>query len=126
MQTVNTIVNAARTSDTNYCVPILAMSATFTIAGQQSFNSLIRRQPTIVICWGGMDRQNISFNVNIAGDPLSALVNDWVPIATKQSDSQSLIYSNSAASCDGAILNWLQSVRTKIPFDKGRFMALTE
>ena len=124
MQTANTIVKAARKSDGNYYVPILAMSATFTIADQQSFNNLIQRQPTIVI-WGGMDRRNISFNVNIVGDPLSALVNDWVPIATTQSDSQSLIYSNSAASCDGAILNRLQSVRTKIPFDNGRFMPLT-
>jgi hypothetical protein len=49
--------------------------ATCTIADQQSFNNLISQRPTIVI-WGDMDRRNISFNVTIAGDPLTSLVDN--------------------------------------------------
>jgi superfamily II DNA helicase RecQ len=63
MVSVNRIVSVARRSNlgTKFYVPILAMSATFTVSDQLSFNDLIARQPTMVI-WGDMDRQNILFN----------------------------------------------------------------
>ena len=42
-------------------VPILVMSASFTVADQQAFHLLIGQFPTIVF-WGDMARRNITFN----------------------------------------------------------------
>ncbi len=75
---VHAIVSVARNSlsATRCFVPILAMLATFTMSDQNSFNNLIRRQPTIVF-GGEMDRRNIAFTFYVAGNPMHSLIGDW-------------------------------------------------
>ena len=125
IESINKLVGASRRNcpDTYY-VPILVMSATFTIKDQHIFNSLIGRLPTMAI-WRNMSRRNISFNVTVAGDPLNRFCKDWILTATKQPTKQSLVYSNSSQTCDNAILNRLFNARTKVPINNGKFMALT-
>ena len=125
IDSINEIVGIARRNnpDTFY-VPILAMSATFTISDQKSFNSLIGRLPTIVM-WGDMSRRNISFNVDISGDPLNAFIKDWIAFMQIHPSRQSLVYSNTASSCDGSILNRLLSAQQKLPLATGDILPLT-
>ena len=49
----------------------------------------------------------------------------WTAIATEQPTKQSLIYSNSAAACDGQLLSRLLSAARKVPTNNGIFLALT-
>ncbi len=100
------------------------MSATLTIADQQAFNELIGQFPTVVL-WGNMARRNIQFNVQISGQPVTSIMNMWTAVATQQPTKQSLIYSNSAAACDGQLLNRLSTAAAKLPFNNGTFLALT-
>ncbi|KAL3765558.1 hypothetical protein ACHAWU_003099 [Discostella pseudostelligera] len=125
MESVNELVAISRRNnpDTFYA-PILAMSATFTTMDQQAFNNLIGRFPTVVM-WGNMARRNISFHVNIAGDPLHSFSKDWIDIANAQPSRQSLVYSNSAQSCNGPIQNRLMAASKKLPFNNGSFISLT-
>jgi hypothetical protein len=125
IDTINNIVSVARrAAPAMIYVPILVMSATFTIADQQAFNLLIGRFPSIVL-WGNMARRNITFRVLICGQPVTSIMNMWMAIATKQPTKQSLIYSNSAAACDGQLLNRLSTTARKMPFNNGTFLALT-
>ncbi len=125
INTINTLVSIARrAAPAMIYVPILVMSATFTIVDQQAFNLLISRFPTIVF-WGEMARRNITFNVQICGLPVTSIMNAWMAKAMEQPTKQTLIYSNSAAACDGQLLNRLSIVARKIPFDNGRFLSLT-
>jgi superfamily II DNA helicase RecQ len=125
IETINYLVSVARrAAPAMIYVPILVMSATFTIADQHAFNLLIGRFPTIVF-WGEMARRNITFNVQIAGQPTTSLMNTWTAIATEQPTKQSLIYSNSAAACDGQLLNKLSNAARKLPFNNGTFLSLT-
>jgi hypothetical protein len=48
----------------------------------------------------------------------------WMAMATEQPTKQSLIYSNSAAACDGQLLNRLSTAATKLPFNNGIFFFL--
>lgn len=125
MESLNALVAVSRRNnpDTFY-VPILVMSATFTIPDQQAFNNLIGRFPSLVV-WGDMSRRNISFHVNIAGDPLHSFSKDWINIAITQPTRQSLVYSNTKAACDGPILNRLLAACKNVPFDNGSFLSLT-
>ncbi len=100
------------------------MSATFTIADQQSFNQLIGRSPTIVL-WGDMHHCNITINVHTCGQPVTSIMNAWTEIAMQQPTKQSLIYSNSAAACNGQLLNRLSTAARKLPFNNGKFLSLT-
>jgi superfamily II DNA helicase RecQ len=122
MDSIDAIITIARKRNKNtiFHVPILAMSAIFTMDDQQSFNQLIRRQSTMVF-WGDIVRRNIAFNVYIAGNPLHALVNDWTKIAAQQPTWQSLIYSHSAAACDGVIMKQLITARSCVPVNTGAF-----
>jgi superfamily II DNA helicase RecQ len=88
IETINYLVSVARrAAPAMIYVPILVMSATFTIADQHAFNLLIGRFPTIVF-WGEMARRNITFNVQIAGQPTTSLMNTWTAIATEQPTKQ--------------------------------------
>lgn len=124
---INNIVSLSRghSLQTIY-VPILVMSATFTLTDQQAFNGLIGHFPTIVL-WGGMgmNRLNISLNVQISGNPVTSIMKAWTIKATQQPTQQSLIYSNSAAVCDGQIINRLSSAAKHVPHNNGKFLALT-
>ncbi len=125
IDTINYLVSVARrAAPATIYVPILVMSATFTVADQQAFNHLIGRFPSIVL-WGDMARRNISFAVKICGQPVTSIMNAWSAKALEQPTKQSLIYSNSAAACDGQLLNRLSITARKIPFDNGKFLALT-
>ena len=125
IDSMNTIVaESRRNCPDTYYVPILAMSATFTIVDQQTFNSLIGRLPTMAI-WGDMSRRSISFQVTVAGDPLNSFSKDWIAIATRHPTKQSLVYSNSSTTCDGAILNRLSTARSKVTMSNGQFLSLT-
>ncbi len=121
----NEIVGIARRNnpDTFY-VPILAMSATFTIPDQKSFNRLIGRIPTIVM-WGEMSRRNISFGVDISGDPLNTFIKDWIVFTQLNPTRQSMVYSNTASSCDGSIMNRLLAAKQKLPFCSGEILSFT-
>ncbi len=74
-------VTTARQSTKNspFRVPILAMSATFTMADQIWFNELIHCQPTMVF-WGEMD---CAFKLCVLGQPMTSLIADWTKIARK-------------------------------------------
>jgi hypothetical protein len=125
IDSINLLLSIARkNAPAKIFVPILAMSATFTIADQQSFNQLIGRFPTIVL-WGDMDRRNITINVHTSGQPVTSIMNAWTEIATQQPTKQSLVYSNSAAACDGQLLNRLSNAAQKLPFNNGKFLSLT-
>ncbi len=125
IDSINGIVGIARRSnpDTFY-VPILVMSATLTISDQRAFNRLICRLPTIVM-WGDMSRRNISFSVDISGDPLNAFIKDWIAFTTLHPRRQSLVYSNTASSCDGSILNRLLAAQQKLPLSTGDILPFT-
>ena len=84
-------------------IPILAMSATFRLPEQRSFNAMMGQFPELVM-WGDMNRRNVGIWVEIAGEPLTALINTWVQDVMRDPTMQSLIMSNSAAACDGRIL----------------------
>jgi superfamily II DNA helicase RecQ len=127
MDFIHLLVSTARTATNGsyLYVPILAMSATFTISDQASFNKLIRRQPTMVF-WGDMNRRNITFNVQVAGNPTHLLMSDWTKVAATETPQQSIVYSNSAMACDDVLIPRLTSTaRSKIPFNHGVFLALT-
>ncbi len=74
-----------------------------------------------MVMWGDMSRRNISFTVKVPGDPLNSFSKDWIDIATKQPAKQSLVYSNSAKTCDGAIMNRLSSARRKLTVNNRQF-----
>ncbi len=125
IESINNIgAKSRRNCPATYYIPILAMSATFTIVDQQKFNCLIGRLPTMAI-WGDMSRRSILLQVTVAGDPLNSFSKDWIAIATRQPTNQSLVYSNSAATCKGAILNRLSAARTKLAMSNGKFLSLT-
>ncbi len=122
---INELVGIARRNNSeSFHVPILAMSATFTNTDQQSFNQLINRLPTIVM-WGEMSRRNITFTVDVSGDAYNAFIKDWTVVMQRNPKQQSLVYSNSAAACDGSILNRLFAARRKVPSINGTFFSLT-
>ena len=110
MDFIHLLVSTARTATNGsyLYVPILAMSATFTISDQASFNKLIRRQPTMVF-WGDMNRRNITFNVQVAGNPTHLLMSDWTKVAATETPQQSIVYSNSAMACDDVLIPRLTS-----------------
>ncbi len=125
IDSLNEIVGIARrTNPDKFYVPILAMSATFPIADQQEFNKLIGRLPTVVM-WGEMARRNISFSVDVAGDPIHAFSKDWIQKPGAHPTRQSLVYSNSAKSCNGSILNKLANARKCLPPTDGVFLSIT-
>ena len=67
IDTINSLVSVARrAAPAMIYVPILVMSATFTIADQHAFNLLIGRFPTIVF-WGEMALNNGTF-LSLTGD----------------------------------------------------------
>jgi superfamily II DNA helicase RecQ len=80
IDSINELVGIARRNNPDsFYVPILAMSATFTIADQQSFNQLINRLPTIVM-WGELSRRNITFTLDVSGDPYNTFIKDWTVV----------------------------------------------
>eukprot|EP00956_Cyclotella_meneghiniana_P020780 scaffold37108_cov23-Cyclotella_meneghiniana.AAC.3 len=95
-------------------IPILAMSATFRLPEQRSFNAMMGQFPELVM-WGDMNRRNVGIWVEIAGEPLTALINTWVQDVMRDPSMQSLIMSNSAAACDGRILDRLEKAAAKLP-----------
>ena len=128
VESVNTLVSIAKGIGKR--VPILAMSATFTIPQQKAFNNLIHRTPSMII-WGDMNKRNIGFHTIVAGNPMLSLIKDWEKNVRKDPSKQSLIYSNQASSCDGLIMDNLKKARTRLPADvqeltkKWSFVALT-
>eukprot|EP00804_Cyclotella_cryptica_P005546 CCRYP_003053-RA/>CCRYP_003053-RA protein AED:0.68 eAED:0.43 QI:0/0/0/0.5/1/1/2/0/593 len=95
-------------------VPVLAMSATFRIPDQKAFNTMIGDFPELVM-WGGMNRRNVGIFASVAGEPLSRLIHNWVHDVTNDPTMQSLIMSNSAAACDGRIIDRLEKAAAKLP-----------
>eukprot|EP00956_Cyclotella_meneghiniana_P020359 scaffold35768_cov46-Cyclotella_meneghiniana.AAC.2 len=95
-------------------IPILVMSATFRIPEQKSFNSMIGRFPEVVF-WGDMNRRNVGLFATVAGEPLTHLVKAWRSDIINDPESQSLIMANSAAACDGRILDRLEKVVASLP-----------
>ncbi len=127
MHSVDTIVSMARMAmkGTFYYVPILAMSATFTMSDQNHFNKLIGRQLTMVFL-GEMSCRNISFKVFVTGNPMHSLIGDWSNDAVKlPTSSQSLVYSNSVLTCNVTLIPKLTVAREKMQIHNGVFLALT-
>ena len=128
VESLNSLVSIAKAAGKR--VPILAMSATFTIPQQRAFNKLIQRKPSMVI-WGDMDKRNVGFHTVVAGNPMQSLIKDWIRHTKEDPRKQSLIYSNSKAACDGQIMNSLVKACQRLPraicrrTNKWRFIALT-
>ncbi len=75
--------------------------------------------------WGEMSRRNISFSVDISGDPMNAFIKDWIRFMQMNPSRQSLVYSNTASSCDGAILNRLLGAQQKLQLSTGDILPFT-
>ena len=76
IKTINTLILISKNSNPVHRIPILVMSATFTIPHQRIFNSLIQRKPSIVM-WGDMKQRNVGIFIQTVGDPINAFLNQW-------------------------------------------------
>ena len=114
IESINNLIDISNKNNQEVHIPILVMDATFRISEQQTFNKLIHRIPDVV-CWGPMDKRNVGIFNHVAGNPLTALVNDWSAHVLPTPDRQSLLMSNSAQACEGSILSQLEKARDKLP-----------
>ncbi|KAL3759766.1 hypothetical protein ACHAWU_007510 [Discostella pseudostelligera] len=111
---INGLISISKSHHPSRHIPILVMSATFRIPDQLVFNKLIGRFPTLVD-WGTMDKKNVGLHCFICGDPLHSFQCDWRERVISNPFGQSLIYSNSAAQCEGPILRRLRKAFASLP-----------
>eukprot|EP00956_Cyclotella_meneghiniana_P011109 scaffold15544_cov108-Cyclotella_meneghiniana.AAC.1 len=111
---LKSLIATSKLNNPTLDIPVLAMSATFRIPEQRSFNAMMGDFPELVM-WGDMNRRNVGIFASVAGEPLSRLINTWVQDVMKDPSMQSLIMSNSAAACDGRIIDRLEKAASKLP-----------
>ena len=114
IHSINELLSISKSHHPSRHIPILVMSATFRIPDQVVFNMLIGRFPNIVD-WGKMDKNNVGLRCFICGDPLYSFQRDWREQVMANPSGQSLIYSNSAAQCEGPILRRLRKAFASLP-----------
>lgn len=114
IENINTLVSISKDSKPKHRVPILVMSATFTIPLQREFNNLIHRMPSVVV-WGDMKRRNVGIFVNTVGNPICAFLSQWSSHIQEDPTKKSLVYCNSATVCEGSLLSRLESAHNKLP-----------
>ena len=116
IENVNTLVSMSKDSNPKHRIPILVMSASFTIPIQREFNNLIHRMPSVVI-WGDMKRRNIGIFVDTVGNPICAFLSQWSSHVQEDPTKKSLVYCNSAAMAEGSLLSRLRSQHNNLPPD---------
>lgn len=69
------------------------------------------------LMWGNMNRCNVGIYASVVGEPHTRLISTWVSDVTKDPSPsmKSLIMSNSAATCDGRIIDRLEKVAATLP-----------
>ncbi|KAL7508357.1 hypothetical protein ACHAXN_005444 [Cyclotella atomus] len=115
-QSIKAIVEISRTHHPGMDIPILAMSATFRIPEQKQFNSLMGMIPELVI-WGDMDRRNVGIHIRVDGEPLTHLIKKCVEDLKADPEMKFLVMNNSAAACDGRIIERLEKACKQLPVD---------
>lgn len=105
IDTINELLRVSKAHHPDKSIPVLAMSATFRIPEQRSFNKIMGRFPDMVE-WGPMDKRGTGIFTKIVGSVGVALMNAWKEHTSNNDDTQSLIYSNSAKSCDERKHHW--------------------
>jgi hypothetical protein len=92
------------------------MSATFQIPEQQAFNSLMGRLPELVM-WGDMDHRTVGIHMSVHGERLAHLINKCAADFRADPGMKFLVMSNSAAACDGRIIERLEKALNQSPAD---------
>ncbi|KAL7539694.1 hypothetical protein ACHAXR_009496 [Thalassiosira sp. AJA248-18] len=85
------------------------MSATLRNECQDTITKITKRNPTVV-CWGNMDRRNITFSVHIYGQPSSAIKRELSKIYKDNAKCKVLIYTNSKTNAETTLTNLSEAV----------------
>ncbi|KAL7535523.1 hypothetical protein ACHAXR_006542 [Thalassiosira sp. AJA248-18] len=102
---------------------VAIMSATLRQDYQDTIQKLSKRKPT-VISWGKMDRRNISFAVNVFGQPSSAIKRELFRLYRDNNGRKVLIYTNSKTNAETTLTSLAEDVMSELNID-GEVIALT-